>query len=281
MQNQWGQLNSAVAGAGQSLADAIVERKKQLASQQALQGVMDNSMMKPYAGFQAGGGVGMMNPDYTTQRPLSDPAMMGSMMNLMNVNPELAKSYIGLRQMTQPTYDFKEIPRGGTLGVFQNQAGQPPQQVEQIQGQPFTQGWKKIGERVYQNHKYETLQDPATMQTQEVDIGEVDPHALGGMGSSLAWKPLTDAAGTTQGYVNLNTGEKFDFKEKGITPPPIKPTSTTRTMIEAAPRVKDLISRIRPEVENLKMNSVPVQVDGRTSGLARLAQKTRNITLSV
>lgn len=231
--------NKALANVGQSFADAIIQRREDQRQQKALDDVLGASMMSAYTPGASPG-----YPTNATQmRPLSDPAMMGPLMNLARINPGAFQSYMSMRQMAQPQYDMKEIPRGGTLGVFSTQEGQPPKEVGELHGQPFYQkptsrlllpneippGFEGIpkGAQVYGYREV----DPDTNQPQTTitrvqplsqymlgagGVGDVDPETLAFYAPLIASDPLNNISKINLGFGVAGTIAKLKLLKASV-----------------------------------------------------------------
>lgn len=271
--------NDVLASGGESIANGIIARRQQNAQTQALQDVMNNSLMRQYqpsaplnyqtnqlpslgTQTQPQGAMGSYGYQYSprqeqtpgyispmqdtmVQRPLSDPQMMAPLMNLARTDPKTYSAYMQYRQATAPTYDVHSVPAGGRDFILKNQGDAPPQVVGELSGGPKTAG---SGWQSFLPMTKGKGQSPDDAQ-EAYNLWYQSQVGVYGAKQGIA----TDErirAGTTLEEQRQEDREKLlqdsmsfrqhlsDMKNAGY-------TNSTKTMIEAAPTVKQFISRIR------------------------------------
>lgn len=259
-------FDQALSGIGQTLARALQtkwQKEEESGLLNQLIGMSQRTIQAPEqlpAGYfpQPQGALqsGQPRPIPTRQEPtsLGDPSMQNAIMQMMQVNPSLAQSFLAMRQMGQPTYTTKIIPRGAEEITQRTYPGEPPETISKETGQPFTTGWKKVGERSYQGQKYGMFLDTENIP-HEIPIGQTDVKPAGGAGK---WQAVKNEMGTVIGWANPDAKEFRSTQDMGIgeLKPPI--TSATKTMMEAAPKVKEFVKRIRQSLTNIGDDLGPI-----------------------
>lgn len=240
---------------GGSFADAIKKRQQYALDQQ-----QKDEAQKAFEEALAANTNYVGNPQMPGQptgvhqesRGLGDPATMKALSQLIG-NPH-GQNYLQLfqmmRQAQEPSYDVVGGQETGYSAWDKNHPNLPARQILPGVGKPVDdQNVTLVDPKDNKPHVYQINKDPFTKK----EIGRTDLGLAQSIFTSAQkkgqYQAVKDAMGRVTSWVSPSTGDVVTPQDLGLGDLQAPLSSTTKSMVETAPKVKDLVQRMSSQID--------------------------------